>query len=154
VSACPVPLAGSDRSGEAAPVPGAAPRSVRPEEAVVKYMLLIYSSPATWNALSQEERDHMVRDHAELYEELVASGEWVGGNILADPSRSRGVRVRDGVTRATDGPYAEVKEHLAGYDIVDCETPERALEIAARIPDARVCGVEVRPILDPGGLEM
>jgi hypothetical protein len=120
----------------------------------MKYMLLIYSSPATWNALSQQEREQMERDHTALIEELVASGEWVGGNPLADPVQSKAVRVRDGVAAITDGPYAEAKEHLAGYDVVDCDSFQRALEIAARIPDARVCGVEVRPIMDQGGQEM
>jgi hypothetical protein len=119
----------------------------------VKYVLLIYSSPATWNALSQEEREQMRRDHSALYQELLASGEWVGGNALADPVQSKAVRVRGGVEDVTDGPYAEAKEHLAGYDVVECDSLERALEIAARIPDARVCGVEVRAVRD-SGLEM
>lgn len=120
----------------------------------MKYLLLIYSSPATWNALTQAERDELERAHSELHHELVRSGEWVGGHALADPARAVGVRVRDGVRVTTDGPYVEVKEHLAGYDLVDCESLERALEIAARIPDAAVCGVEVRPIMDVGGMEM
>jgi hypothetical protein len=120
----------------------------------MKYMLLIYSSPATWNALTLQEREQMERDHTKLYEDLVASGEWVGGNPLADPAQSKAVRVRDGIATTTDGPYAETKEHLAGYDLVDCDSLERALEIAARIPDAAVCGVEVRPVMDMGGQEM
>jgi hypothetical protein len=120
----------------------------------MKYVLLIYSSPATWNALSQEEREQMTRDHNALYHELVASGEWVGGNALADQADSKAVRVRDGVENVTDGPYAETKEHLAGYDVVECDSIERALEIAARIPDARVCGVEVRPVRDVEGLDL
>ncbi|GAA2098796.1 YciI family protein [Actinomadura alba] len=120
----------------------------------MKYMLLIYSSPQTWDALSQEDRDRMVREHSALYEELVESGEWVGGNILADRSRTKSVRIRGGERMVVDGPYLEAKEHLAGYDLVECDSMERALEIAARIPDASVCGVEVRPIMDPGGLEM
>jgi hypothetical protein len=120
----------------------------------MKYVLLIYSSPATWDALSQEEREQMMRDHNALYHELVASGEWVGGNALADQAHSKAVRVRDGVENVTDGPYAETKEHLAGYDVVECDSIERALEIAARIPDARVCGVEVRPVRDVEGLEL
>jgi len=120
----------------------------------VKYMMLIYSSPATWDALSQAERDQVERDHTLLHHELVQSGEWVGGNVLADPSRSVCVRVRAGVPATADGPFAEVKEHLAGYDLVDCDSLERALEIAARIPDAGVCGVEVRPIMEVGGMEM
>ena len=120
----------------------------------MKYVLLIYSSSATWEALSQEERVQMGRDHAALYRELVESGEWVGGNALADQVQSKAVRVREGVSLTTDGPFAEVKEHLAGYDVVDCASMERALEIAARIPDARVCGVEVRPVMIPAGMEM
>ena len=120
----------------------------------MKYMLLIYSSPATWNALSQDEREQLARDHADLYQDLVASGEWIGGNVLADPGRSTAVRVRDGITTSTDGPYAEVKEHVAGYDLIECDSLERAVQIAARIPDARICGVEVRPLMDPGGMEM
>ena len=120
----------------------------------MKYMLLIYSSPATWDALSEAEREQMARDHALLRDELIESGEWVGGNGLADKVLSKAVRVRGGVAVTTDGPYAEVKEHLAGYDVVDCATPERVLEIAARIPDARVCGVEVRPIVVPPGMDM
>lgn len=120
----------------------------------MRYMLLIYSSPATWNALSHEEREQLASQHAALHEQLVASGEWVGGNALADPSRSHAVQVRDGVPMATEGPYAETREHLAGYNVVDVVSLERALEIAGQIPDARVCGIEVRPVMTPGGMEM
>jgi hypothetical protein len=120
----------------------------------VKYMLLIYSSPATWSALSEEDVEALTREHAALIEELVESGEWVGGNILADPSNTRTVRVRGGAPATTDGPFAEAKEHLAGYDLVDCESPERAAEIAARIPDARLVAVEVRPLVDPAEVGM
>lgn len=120
----------------------------------MKYMLLIYSSPQTWNALSQGERDQMGEEHFALDRELIESGEYVGGNALADTAQSKTVRIRDGATMITDGPYLETKEHLAGYDIVECDSMERALEIAARIPDAGLCGVEVRPVMDLGGLEM
>ncbi|PRX48257.1 hypothetical protein B0I33_10471 [Prauserella shujinwangii] len=120
----------------------------------MKYLLLIYSSPATWNALSQQERDRVAREHAELDAELIATGELLASEALADPSRSSAVRVRDGVAVHTDGPYAEVKEHLAGFYLVDCDTPERAREIAARIPDARICGAEVRPVMECAGMEM
>jgi hypothetical protein len=116
----------------------------------MKYMLLIYSSPQTWDALTEDERARLSREHSELYRDLVASGEWAGGNALADKSGSKSVRVRGGAAMVTDGPYLETKEHLAGYDVVECESMERALEIAARIPDARICGVEVRPIRELG----
>jgi hypothetical protein len=120
----------------------------------VKYMLLIYSNTATWEALSEEQRKEMARQHGALIEELMESGEWVGGNPLADPSTTRTVKVRDGVPATTDGPFAEAKEHLAGYDLVDCESLERAEEIAARIPDARLVAVEVRPVMELSGMEM
>ncbi|PXY17875.1 hypothetical protein DI005_37750 [Prauserella sp. PE36] len=120
----------------------------------MKYVLMIYSSPASWNALSQQDRDRVGREHAALGEELRESGEWVGGNALADPSRSVAVRVRGDVVTATDGPFAEVKEHIAGYYVVECETLDRAVEIAAKMPDSKLCHVEVRPVMRPGGLEM
>lgn len=120
----------------------------------MKYMLLIYSNPEVWEALTEDQRKELGPEHAALIEELIESGEWVGGSVLADPSHTRTMRVRNGVTQTTDGPFGEAKEHLAGYDIVDCESFERALEIAARVPDSRLAGVEVRPLMEPGGLEM
>jgi hypothetical protein len=120
----------------------------------MKYMVLIYSSPQTWNALSQEERDEVAREVDELDRELIDSGELVTGSPLADPVQTKVVKFRDGAAMITDGPYLEAKEHLAGFDILDCASMERALEIAARSPHARLDGVEVRPIMDLGGMEM
>lgn len=120
----------------------------------MKYMLLLYSSPQTWNALSQAERDQIVKEHVALEKELIESGEYVGGNALADKEQSKVVRIHNDATMITDGPYLEAKEHLAGYDIVECDSMERALEIATRNPHSRVLGIEVRPIMDLGGLEM
>ncbi|HEX8768582.1 MAG TPA: YciI family protein, partial [Jatrophihabitans sp.] len=71
---------------------------------------------------------------------------------LGDPAQSRTIRFRDGVPAATDGPFVDAKEQMAGYFIVDCATPERAAEIAARFPDARYGGVEIRPVVDPSEL--
>jgi len=120
----------------------------------VKYMLLIYNNPATFDSLSDEERDGLMGEVDALMTELTESGEWVGGEALADSSQTRTVRVRDGVPAVTDGPYAEAKEQLAGYCMVDCESPERAVEIAARWPDARFWAMEVRPVMDTAGTEM
>jgi hypothetical protein len=117
-------------------------------------MLLIYNNPATLAALSEEERDGLMREVDAIVTELTESGEWVGGEALADVSHTRTVRVRDGVPAVTDGPYAEAKEHLAGYCMIDCERPERAVEIAARWPDARLWAMEVRPVMYPAGTEM
>jgi hypothetical protein len=127
-------------------------RTVR--SADVKYILLIYQNPAAWENLSEEERNRVFGEVDSLMAELTRSGEWIGGEGLADPSQTKTVRVRDGVPAVTDGPFIESKEQLAGYCIVECETPERATEIAARWPDARYWAMEVRAIMEPAGEEM
>jgi hypothetical protein len=119
----------------------------------VKCMLLIYQNQATREALAADP-DGLMGEVDALVAELTESGELVGGEALADASQARTVRVRGGMPAVTDGPFLEAKEHLAGYCLVECETPERAVEIAARWPDARLCAMEVRPIMDPSGMEM
>jgi hypothetical protein len=113
----------------------------------VKYMLLIYNNPATYEAWSEAERTALFGEVDQIMTELRESGELVGGEALADVSNTRTVRVRDGVPAVTDGPFAEAKEQFAGYLMVDCETEERAVEIAARWPDARYFTMEVRPVM-------
>jgi hypothetical protein len=120
----------------------------------VKYLLMIYQNPVTWQGMPESEKKAFMSDAGAIVDELVASGEWVGGEALADPSTAVAVRVRGGVPAVTDGPFAEAKEQVVGYCIVDCESRERAVEIATRWPDARLWGMEVRPILSPGGVEM
>ena len=110
-------------------------------------MLLIYSNPTTWQTMSEEERNGLMGEAEALMRELTESGEWVGGAALADPSHSRTVRVRDSVPATTDGPFAEAKEHLAGYYLLECESIERATEIVTGDPSARYFPVEVRPIM-------
>lgn len=120
----------------------------------VKYMLLIYSNPESWASLSAEQRDGLTRAHADLYKELDEQGLLVAGAGLADPITTRTVTIRDGVTAATDGPYAETKEHLAGFYLVECDDIDQAIGYAARMPDAEYVAVEVRPVMDSSGLEM
>jgi hypothetical protein len=120
----------------------------------VKYVLLIYQRPGAFDQLPQEERDALSSEFAVVNEELAASGEFIGGAALADPANGRTVRQRDGVPAVTDGPFAEAKEQLAGYYVVDCESIERATEIALRDPASRLWAIEVRPVMDEAGLEM
>jgi hypothetical protein len=110
----------------------------------MKYILLIYQNPGGFQALSEAERQGVFADVGEIMAELEKSGEWVGGEGLGQQSKA--VRVRAGVPAVTDGPYLESKEQLAGYCIVDCDSIDRAVEIAARWPDARYWGMEVRPL--------
>ena len=120
----------------------------------MKYMLLIYNNPAVYQSWTEEQRGELFGGVDVIMKELTESGELVGGEALADQSNSVTVRVRDGVLAATDGPYAEAKEQLAGYLMVECETKERAVEIAARWPDARYFAMEVRPLMNASGTEM
>jgi hypothetical protein len=123
----------------------------------VKYLILIYSNPASreiWNGLSEEQRAEGWRAYAAINEDLAASGELIVTEALADPSLGRRVSIRDGRTMTTDGPFAELKEHLAGFFLIECASLERAVELAARIPEAALDLVEVRPVLEMTGLEM
>jgi hypothetical protein len=121
----------------------------------VKYMLLIYNNPSTYQAWSEQERSALFGEVDQIMKELTESGELIGGEALADASNTRTVRVRDGVPVVTDAPLAEAKEQFAGYLLVECDSTERAVEIAARWPDARYFAMEVRPVMDTGaGAEM
>jgi len=121
----------------------------------VKYMLLIHNRPGFVDDLTEEERTALFADVDRIMGELTRSGEFVGGQALADPSTARTVRGVDGRPAVTDGPFAESKEQFAGYVEVDCESVERAVEIAASWPDVRFGGaMEVRAVMHDGGAEM
>ena len=123
----------------------------------MKYMILIYHNPNSreiWESFSDAERAEGLAAYAALNESLATSGELIVAEALEDPSMAKSVTVRDGQTTTTDGPFAEAKEHLAGFYLVECETVERAVEIAAQIPEADMGLLEVRPILTYSGLEM
>ncbi|SCG44928.1 Uncharacterized conserved protein [Micromonospora inositola] len=122
----------------------------------MKYMLLIWNRPGFVEELSVQERNAIFGEVDEIMKELTESGELVGGQALADPSQTRTVRSVGGRAEITDGPFMESKEQFAGYLMVDCESPERAAEIAASWPDVRMgLGVlEVRPVMDEAGTEM
>ncbi|GAB2958297.1 YciI family protein [Saccharothrix stipae] len=116
----------------------------------MRYLVLIYSNPesrAIWDRMGNDERSAGLDAYAALDEELAASGELVVSEALADPAQTARVTVRDGRALATDGPFAEAKELLAGFYLVEVPTRERAVEIAARVPEARLGLVEVRPAL-------
>ena len=120
----------------------------------MKYLLIIHNNPALLDSLPPAELDAMMAAHEPFQKATRESGELVGFAALADPSTSRVVRVTDGTPAVTDGPFLEAKEHLAGFYVVDCETIERAQELAAAMPEARYGGVEVRAVMDEAGLEM
>lgn len=123
----------------------------------MKYMILLHSNAdfaVRFEALSPEQRARFGVDHLALTRELTGSGELVASEGLADPSLARWVSTADGSPVVADGPFAETKEHLAGFYLVDVESAARAEEIAARIPDSVWGLVEVRPILDMSGWDV
>jgi hypothetical protein len=119
----------------------------------MKFLVLIYGNPesrAVWDALSDEQKKEGMAGYAGLHEALAARGELIASESLDDPGLTKQVLVRDGKPMTTDGPFAEVKEQLAGFYLLDCDSMDRAVEIVAQIPEAPFSVVEVRPVRDLG----
>lgn len=117
----------------------------------MKYLIQIYSNPASravWDGFTPEEQAEGYAYYEGISNELVSSGEFVAGEALADASLAKRVTHSDSGTVASDGPFAETKELLAGFYVVDCESEARAVEIAGRFPEAEFGLVEVRPVLE------
>ncbi|HEV8558667.1 MAG TPA: YciI family protein [Actinophytocola sp.] len=117
----------------------------------MKYLIMIYLNPearALWESFPESERAAGLTFHEELKAELAASGELVRSEALVDWSQAKRVLVHEGRTQTTDGPFAEVKEFLAGFYLVDCVSLDRAVEIAARMPESGLGTVEVRQVME------
>jgi len=115
----------------------------------MRYMLLIYSDE---NALDEAERADCYRESTELAHELDATGCYLAAGPLQPTSSAASVRVRDGRSFVTSGPFAETREQLGGYFLIEAPDIEEAQRIAARIPMARKGTVEVRPVIEIPGL--
>jgi len=115
----------------------------------VKYMLLVYLDE---KALSDTEREHCYVESAKLTQDLNTAGQYVAAGPLQPVSTATSVRVREGKRLVTDGPFAETREQLGGYYIVEAKDLDEAMGIAERIPVARMGTIEIRPVLDIPGL--
>jgi hypothetical protein len=115
----------------------------------MKYLLLIYIDE---HALSETERQACYVESAQLAREIKSSGQYVAANPLHPTSMATSVRVRDGKRFVTDGPFAETREQLAGYFLIDAKDLDEAIGIAARIPMAHKGTVEIRPVIEIAGL--
>ena len=113
----------------------------------MKYLLLIYVREADWANLSEEEGGKIFGEYMTFTEDIRASGQSLGGEPLQPTATASTVRVRDGKTLVTDGPFAETREQLGGYYLIDVPDLDEAIRIAARIPGARSGSVEVRPVM-------
>lgn len=115
----------------------------------MKYMLLIYGDE---RALNDAEREQCYRESTELAHQLHAAGQYLAAAPLHPTSTATSVRVRRGKPLVTDGPFAETREQLGGYFLIDAKNIDEAIAVAARIPLARLGTVEVRPIVEIPGL--
>ena len=123
----------------------------------MKYLIMIYSNPksrASWESFSRQQRAEGLTAYDALRDDLIAAGEFIVTEALADASLGKRVSVQDGQTLTSDGPFAEVKEQLAGFFLIECDSMERAVERAARVPEAALGLVEVRPVFDRSGWEI
>jgi hypothetical protein len=110
------------------------------------YMLLIYTREAELEALAPEDRARVFQEYVDFTRSLRESGKLIAGQPLKGTSTATSVRIREGKTLVTDGPFAETREQLGGFYIVEAEHLDEALALAARLPAARDGTVEVRPI--------
>jgi hypothetical protein len=113
----------------------------------MQYMLLIYGDQNGWKTLSEEERGQMMQAYYSFTQELQDSGSMVAGDALERTDTATTVRVRNDETLTTDGPFAETKEQLGGYYIVEAGSLDEAIEWASKIPGSRYGSVEVRPVM-------
>ena len=115
-------------------------------------MLLVHHDEVTFAARPESERLGMIRESVQLANQLHSNGQYLGAAPLHPSAGTACVRVRDGKRVVTDGPFAETREQIGGYFLVDCRDVAEAIEIASRIPGARIGTVEVRQVTEVEGL--
>lgn len=118
----------------------------------MKYMLLVHHDEDAFRKRSESERNQLLQESVQLANQLHASGKYLSAAPLHPTSETSCVRVRNGQRLVTDGPFAETREQVGGYFLIDAENLEEAIDIAARIPGARIGTVEVRPLTEVEGL--
>lgn len=114
----------------------------------MQYLLLIYLEETQWLALSEPEKQTVYKGYRDLIEDLTKAGNFKGGHELQPIATASTVRLRNGKKTVTDGPFAETKEQLGGYFLVEAKNLDDALAIAARIPSAGMGSIEVRPVVE------
>jgi hypothetical protein len=114
----------------------------------VKFVLLLNGAESEWDALGEEGQAAAMGDYYGVTEAMKEAGAYLGGEALTPAATAKTLRIRDGKRMVTDGPFIESKEVLGGYYVVECASIEEALDWAARLPDAKIGSIEVRPVLD------
>ena len=116
----------------------------------MRYLLLIYHSEADNANRSAEDQQAQIAEYWAFTQEVQEKGVYGAGDALQSTATATTVRVREGKTVTTDGPFAETKEQLGGYYILNCDNLDQAIEYAAKIPDAKGGSIEIRPIMEIG----
>lgn len=114
----------------------------------MKYLLMVYCDEAADARRPQEVIDAEMQEYFRFTEESRQSGVYVGGEALHPTATATTVRVRDGKLTTTDGPFAETREQLGGFYILDCKNLDEAIEWGAKIPHAKIASIEIRPVVD------
>ena len=117
----------------------------------MRYLCLIYQSEKAMSNISEDEMKQMMADYGAFTEDIQKKGFFLDGNPLESVTTATTVRVRDGKTLTTDGPFAETKEQLGGYYMIQCNDLDEAISVASRIPGARYGTVEIRPVMEMCG---
>ena len=113
----------------------------------MRYMLLIYEEEKIWTTMPEAERMKIFGEYRKYTDEIKASGHWKGGNPLQPTHTATTVRVRGGKVSTTDGPFAETREQLGGFYMVEAKDLDEAIKLATGIPAVRTGSIEVRPIM-------
>jgi len=113
----------------------------------MKFLLMMHMSPAVWESLTEDQRNEVFEGHGDFMKLASESGEMVETKAIAEAGVTKTVRVREGKVEATTGPLVESETFLCGYYLVDVADEERAIELAALIPDAKHTAIEVRPVV-------
>ena len=116
----------------------------------MKYMLLIHDDEKGWGKVSEAERQRIYGEYGQFSQQIIEAGQYLAGAQLQPTTTATSVRVRDGKRLVTDGPFAETREQLGGYYLVEAKDLDEAIGIAARIPSARMGTIEVRPVVEMG----
>ena len=114
----------------------------------MRYALLIYANEQSWAGQSEEQAQAQFQEYMAFTKDIIDRGLMKGGEALQGTATATTVRVRDGETVTTDGPFAETKEQLGGFYVVEAKDLDEAIEVAARIPDVRRGSIEVRPVME------
>ena len=114
----------------------------------MKYMLLIYNNEQEWDGLTESQRQGIYGEFRQFRDQIAKTGQYVSGSQLQPVSSATTVKVRQGKHLLTDGPFAETREQLGGYYLVQAKDLDEAVEIAGRIPGARFGTIEVRPLVE------